>query len=248
MHAASLRSLAGLAFMPLLLCGVAGEGVAQPVPASAAAESGAAGIVSPIASPSGPIRFDIPSQPLHEALQQYSSVTGRSLLYDSKAVLGRTSAPLIGLYTPQDALQLLIAGSGMTARYTSAEAFMLVPQAAEPVAATPQESIATPEADLPGGDQLAREHYFGWMQARMMEALCADPATAPGSYRLALRFRIDAGNAVRQLEIHATGHPGLAARVRRRLDGLDLGAAPPPPPQLQQPVTLLILPTTGAAC
>jgi hypothetical protein len=243
MPAAGLHPLAGVAAM-LLLCSMVGEGAAQ----SATVPSLESGVAVATGA-AGPIRFDIPRQSLHEALQQYSAATGLSLLYDSNVVAGRISAPLNGSYTAQEALRLLLAGSGMAVRYTSAEAFMLVretPAGGGDQIAQAAPTPASPKSLIQADADQSRERYFGWMQARMMEALCADPVTAPGSYRLALRFRIDAGNIVRELEIHTSGHPGLSARVRARLTALDLRAAPPP--QLLQPVTLLILPTAGAAC
>jgi hypothetical protein len=64
------------------------------------------------------------------------------------------SAPISGRYTPQEALRLLLAGTGMTVRYTSAEAFMLV-------AETPEQT-PPPESDPQVDAERARERYFGW--------------------------------------------------------------------------------------
>jgi len=184
--------------------------------------------------------FDIPAQPLHEALQTYSRVTSRSLLYDSEAVAGYVSSKVSGLYISQDALRLMIAGTALTARYTSDEAFVLVsmpgggndlPDAARPVIST---------------DAALRERYFSYLQMRVVEVLCGDPATVPGPYRLALRFRIDAANSIRQLQIHSSGQPTLAQRVRAMIEGLELTQAPPA--QLHQPITMLVMPDSGSGC
>src|SRR3546814_20480081 len=52
-----------------------------------------------IAAQADLISFDLPRMPLHDALQRYSSVTGRSVLYDARQVSGRQSSPLNGRFT-----------------------------------------------------------------------------------------------------------------------------------------------------
>lgn len=210
-----------------------------PVPAVRAQAAVASEAVSPER-----LQFDIRAQPLHEALQQYSTAAGRSLLYDSGSVAGLVSSALAGLYTPQEALRRLIAGTGMTARYTSSDAFMLVPMT--PAQAQAASAEASAEAPAQDGAEALRRRYFGRLQAKVTEVLCADAATATGAIRLALRFRIDTANTLRQLEVHAEGHADVAARLGARLAGLDLGTAPPA--QLRQPVTMLVVAGSGSAC
>ncbi|WP_447774083.1 STN domain-containing protein [Variovorax boronicumulans] len=230
----NLASVSVLALTGCLVC-LGGCDVAQAQLLSSTGPAGSAGGV-----PTEQYQFNIPGQPLHDALQHYSAITARSLLYDSSTVETRVSAPVSGLYTAQEALLQLLAGSGMAARYTSQQAFLLVP-------AAPDSGEAEPGSEpVPAEVQALRQRYFARMQTRVMDALCVDPRTVPGGYRLALRFRIDGANTVQQLEVHASEGAGLASRVRSRLAGLDLGAMPPM--QLKQPVTLLVLPVPGSAC
>ena len=219
--------VASIAALPVLV-------QAQP-PATLPAPAAAAPVRQPV------MDFDIPRQPLHQALQRYSRVTGRSLLYDSKVVRGRMSSLVRGRYGAQDALRLLIAGTGMTARYTSNDAFVLVP---EPRRAGPGSAPETAGALAAS----ARQRYYAQVQRRVLAALCADRRTRPGNYRLALRFHIDGAHAITQLEVHAAGRPELETSVRTRLTGLALGSAPPG--QLGQPLTLLVQPSAnpGGEC
>lgn len=224
----ALARAAGVAGAMILAAGLS-------LPAWALAADGAAAAGSPVLR-----QFDIPAQPLHEALQTYSLVTGRSLLYDSDAVAGHVSSNVSGRYTAQDALRLMIAGTALTARYTSNEAFVLVPV---PAGAHDGVGAAVP---VTADAAVLRERYFSYLQTRVVKALCGDPATEPGPYRMALRFRIDAANSIRQLQIHGSGQPTLAQRVRGLLEGLDLVQAPPA--QLRQPITMLVMPSSGSGC
>jgi len=194
---------------------------ALPGPAQAAAGA---------ARPAGTRRFDIPAQSLHDALQQYSRATGRSVLYDTRAVAGRRSCPVRGDYTPDEVLGRLLAGSGMAAHFASRDAFMLAP-----LAAHGEGSRAGP-----AGPGQALHRFYGRLQAGVAQALCGDARIAPGGYRLALRLRIDAAGRIGQVQAAARGRPELEPRIAARLAGLDVGMVPPA--GLVQPVTLLVRP------
>ncbi len=71
--------------------------------------------------------FDIPPQSLASALVTYSGVTGMAVLVDGELARGRRSARLQGRFTASDALTRLLGGTGLMARYTSQEAFTLLP-------------------------------------------------------------------------------------------------------------------------
>ncbi len=70
--------------------------------------------------------FNIPSQPLGSALVAYSNVVDNQIIYDSRLVAQRRSSPVVGLFSPDTALRMLIEGSGLTIRYTSARDVTLV--------------------------------------------------------------------------------------------------------------------------
>lgn len=60
--------------------------------------------------------FDIPPQSLHVALRTFAELTGVQLVYSSALVNGLESARLKGNYRVNDALQLLLSGTGLTFR------------------------------------------------------------------------------------------------------------------------------------
>jgi iron complex outermembrane receptor protein len=68
--------------------------------------------VSSAAEPS--MRFDQPAQPLAAALQAIAKASGLKLLYADAAVQGRQAAPLRGNYTTKEALQTVLADSGLS--------------------------------------------------------------------------------------------------------------------------------------
>ncbi|WP_454673228.1 STN domain-containing protein [Achromobacter pestifer] len=171
--------------------------------------------------------FDWPRQPLHNALQQYSRLTGDSVLYDTGQTAGKTAPALAGRYTARQALTRLLAGTDLQARYTAPNALMLMPEARTPPAPAQPASAAD------------RQQFYGRLQAQVLAALCARPALRTGDYRVALRIGLDRRNALENVRVHATGRPDMEAPIREALTGLPVGA---PPAGLGLPATLLITP------
>ena len=62
-------------------------------------------------------RFAIAAQPLDQALADFSVSTGLQMLYDSSLAAGRLSSPVAGEMQPREALALMLAGTGLTARF-----------------------------------------------------------------------------------------------------------------------------------
>ncbi|RDS81717.1 TonB-dependent outer membrane receptor [Dyella monticola] len=193
------------------------------------------------------IAFDIPPQSLLTALRSYSEITGQAVLVDNGLAAGRRSAGAHGHYSKTEALQQLLAGTGLVASYSSDQAFTL--KLAEPgqtVVGTEQERTQV----LGTGDiEAVIERYAGKIQNPIEAALCQSDETRPGTYRLALQVWITAsGRVERTALLGVMNNPSLAARVQRTLDALRLD---PPPPGLPQPLTLLLLPgraTEMSAC
>ena len=165
--------------------------------------------------------FDIPPQSLASALVTYSGVTGMAVLVDGELARGRRSARLQGRFTASDALTRLLGGTGLMARYTSQEAFTLLPaQAVRNAAPLP--------AEMPKVEQPLDRRYAGAVQAALEEQLCRSPRTRHS--RL----------------LGSTGDPQRDSALVESLRGVRVMQATPA--TLAQPLTILLLPkTTGKA-
>lgn len=71
------------------------------------------------------IAFDIPAQDLNAALLTFTNRAGLQVFYDVTLVKGLRSAQLKGTFTPAQGLAQLLAGSGITYRFTGANTVSL---------------------------------------------------------------------------------------------------------------------------
>lgn len=172
--------------------------------------------------------FDLPALPLGEALALYDALTHLSVFFASALVEGRRSAALRGRLAPAEALHRLLEGSGLQARAVAPDAFVLMPAAqAAPRAAPATEANAGREAS-----DNAR------VQAALLQALCARNDLALGSYRLALRVRIDGAGRVAQARLlDTTGDARRDAAIVAAVARAEL-AQPPADPR--QPFVVLL--------
>jgi len=75
--------------------------------------------------------FDLPAQPLDIALRAYARTAEQQVIFAGRDVLGRTSSPVSGKYSPEEALQIMLAGSDLTVQRT-AEGVLQIARAADP--------------------------------------------------------------------------------------------------------------------
>lgn len=178
---------------------------------------------------SGRVDLDIASQPLAAALEHYGDATGRQILYSSSLAVGVRSGAVKGSMTPDEALKLLLDGTGLSARYINSASFILEPTL---TAAQTTPSIAPPP-------ELAQ--YYGRVQTSIREVLCRSGDARPGAYRIAARFWIGSTGRVSRYErLNSTGRDGIDHDVDRALRGLSFGAGPPS--GFAQPVTIVVVP------
>lgn len=71
------------------------------------------------------LSLNLPAQDLEHALQAYSRATGMAVLVDRELTRGRRSIAVRGRFTAQEALAILLTGSGLMARYARSDAFTL---------------------------------------------------------------------------------------------------------------------------
>jgi iron complex outermembrane receptor protein len=70
-------------------------------------------------------RFNIPAGPLAPTLNRFADETGVQLVYDAALAEGRNTAGVSGTYTPDQALQQILSGTGVTYRFTNAKTVTL---------------------------------------------------------------------------------------------------------------------------
>ncbi|WP_454695739.1 STN domain-containing protein [Achromobacter aegrifaciens] len=176
--------------------------------------------------------FDIAAQPLDAALAAYTQATGMAVLVTSRLTAGRQGAAVRGRLAPRDALRLLLAGTGLQARYTSVSAFTLVESApAAPAARAP--------ATVSSAGAVTR--YAGVLQSTVTRALCQWTGAQFGRYRASLQLWIGRNGVVREARVLAgTGDARRDEALAGVLSGLIMDT--PPPADLPQPVTIVLAP------
>jgi hypothetical protein len=189
------------------------------------------GLIAPVLGQSEPqerpIAFDIAVQPLSKALYVFSAATGIEILVDARYAAGRQSTGVKGLMAPRDALEILLAGSDLVAREFGPGTVTLTTAT---LASAGRVRGASSSGDLP---------YFADIQRAVQQALCNDPRTSPGHYRLALKLWIGRlGTVLRSQRLDTTGDQNLDVALDTTVQAIRIGA--PPPPDLPQPVTLIV--------
>ena len=107
------------------------------------------------------LEFDIPAGQLESALVNYSTVSGVTVSFTPEIVQGLNSARLKGAHTSHQALNRLLAGTGLDARFTGAKAVTL--------AANENEGAAVSSVDIGGKSRYSSDlpdAYAGGQVAR----------------------------------------------------------------------------------
>jgi len=78
------------------------------------------------------VTFDIPAQPLGQALTAFGRQSGLQIAVDTAATAGKTSAAVAGSMTLEQALRQLLSGTGLTFQFTSATAVTVAGAAVSP--------------------------------------------------------------------------------------------------------------------
>jgi hypothetical protein len=174
------------------------------------------------------LRFNIRSQPLAKALYAFSETTGIEVMVDARQVAGHQAPEVSGSMPPLMALSMLLAGSHLAAHEFAPG------------------TVAIGEISKADEPSVEDQHYYGDVQRAIERALCANPRTLPGHYRLALRLWVgQSGEVTRSKRLDTTGD-------QARDDALDamiarIRVAKPPPPRFPQPIALVVLPGAAGA-
>jgi TonB family protein len=182
-------------------------------------------------SQTAPISFDIGAQPLEAALDAYGAASGVQVLYRTSLTAGRHSARVHGVFMPEAALKVLLAGTGLTVRYTTNDSFTLVPQ---PVDRSPAMAATYRPPDM-----MRYGDFLGAAQAGVLDVLCRNPETRPGRYRITIKFWVDPAGAVLKTALLAsTGDAAHDDAIVDALSHMRVGEAPPA--DMPQPITMVI--------
>src|SRR6185312_7328227 len=76
-------------------------------------------------------RFDIPREPLSQALTDFSQASAQQIIYSENVVEGRTTPGLHGSYTVADAIRTLLSGTDLKVDVNPAGVLMIRPRSAE---------------------------------------------------------------------------------------------------------------------
>lgn len=184
------------------------------------------------------IQFGIPSQALGSALEAYARIASREVLYDGALAAGRRSSSVEGVYTPETALEILLAGSGLWASSKDAEFFVVGLASAE-----------QPASAAASSQSAAQLRYYARVQEGLRAEFCGDSAL-PNGTRVAARLWVgQSGRVLQAKRLSSTGNDELDRQVEAGLRRLDLGASPPA--DFAQPITILVIPSgpgKGQSC
>ncbi|AMN80227.1 MULTISPECIES: TonB family protein [Pseudomonas] len=183
------------------------------------------------------LSLNLPAQDLEHALQAYSRATGMAVLVDRELTRGRRSIGVRGRFTAQEALAMLLTGSGLMARYARSDAFTLqTPQVSQP---PPTKGAAARSAAR------INNSYATALQQAIETSLCRSPLTRPGSFRALVQVWVNPDGVIEHSRlVSSTGDEQRDEALVRSLSAARVQR--PAPSSLRQPVTLLLMPdTTG---
>ncbi|MCA6109661.1 TonB C-terminal domain-containing protein [Bradyrhizobium cenepequi] len=173
--------------------------------------------------------FSIPSQPLGAALEIYARISSREVLYEGALAEGRHSSLVEGVYAPEVALQILLAGTGLWADVKDADFFVVGPV---PTGATVR-SVERQSLD--------HRRYYGLLQASLRTVFCGTRVLSDSS-RVAARLWVgQAGQVLQVKTLSSTGSDAMDRSVEAALGQISLGVAPPA--GFAQPITIVVLPS-----
>ncbi len=179
------------------------------------------------------ISFNIPAQALGPALESYARLANREILYDGTVVSGRKSGEVDGSYTPERALEILLAGTGIGADFRDAGFIALQ--------ALPLDSTARDQGSTQRASHL---RYYAAVQRAFKSAFCR--ADVPGDERIAARLWIGRSGQVLQVKrLDPSGHAEFDDRVDFVLRRLQIGVLAPD--DFPQPVTIVRNPDAAGA-
>lgn len=186
------------------------------------------------------LRYDISARPVAQALTEFATVSGVSIIYRQSLAGDRRSTALSGTFTAPAALRRLLDGTGLSARFTSpTSAIIYVEGQPPPLPQMPGASAGTASLRLDMAevraprmigttDRGAFNRYARQVQAEIFVRLKEDGAYEGRRFRIEIGVTVDpAGRIADVAFLRPSGEPAWDARVRQTLVGAMLSAPPP---------------------
>lgn len=194
--------------------------------------------------------YDIPARPLAAALDTFASGSKVSIAFEADVVATRQSAPLRGRFTAPMALRVMLAGTGLAARFTGPHSAIIYDPrspigSAQAAAQSRRGDRPTMNFDLAlvrgpqtiGRRDPAAVNDYLRRAEQEIQAIFARHADYQGvAFRLRIAVSIDRrGHVDNVILLRPTGQRDRDAQIRSLVLGRTVG--PPPPADLSQPLT-----------
>ncbi len=193
--------------------------------------------------------FNIPAQRLQPALITYASVVGRQLMYDSKRARTQQSRAVVGLFTADTALRMLIAGTDLTIVPTGSDV-ALVPWAA--IRANAAQGAGSDGDTMlvldtlyvsvpPGAEQRPDFSAYGQLvRNQILKTLSSDPRTAKRVFNVQVDLWVAPTGAITETRLmRSSGISAFDATLRQAIEGIVVSRGPPT--GMRQPIHVTVI-------
>jgi TonB family protein len=193
--------------------------------------------------------FNISAQSLQSALIAYAAVVGRQLMYDPQRARSLRSQAVVGLFTADTALRMLIADTGLTIVPTGTDV-ALVPWAT--VRANAAQGVETDGETTfvldtlyisvpPGAEQ--HPDYTGYGQLvrnQILKTLSNDPRTAKHVFSVQVDIWVAPSGAITETRMaRSSGRNSFDAVLQQAIEGIVVSRGPPS--GMRQPIHVTVI-------
>lgn len=185
-------------------------------------------------------QYNIPAQPVSRALASFAQTSGVDVLLDEPQAAGRKSSPVIGSFSPPQALTILLGGTGLVARFTSPSSAVIVPvervgaslprtgdTTAGVVVELDMMRVTAPRTIGGGPRTSAPPAFILAMAGQIRRHIIADKAIAPDARLRIQTFIRDDGTLHDVRVLRSNGDGQGDRRVLQLLEGMRLDLHPP---------------------
>jgi hypothetical protein len=207
-----------------------------------------AGAAAPPPQADAPLAYDIPAEPLEQALTKLGAEARIDLLYENGIVAGKRSTPITGVMSRQAALEAMLRGTGLLYRFTGPRAALVFPPDRLPAPASSHDRTepssprmmlgvlrVRPVTMIGKAPEASYEPFGEALQSQIYGRLKSDPRIGARPFHARIAVGVDEAGVIRSIEVvKSTGDRKLDLAIRSALNDLALGGAPPP--GMPQPV------------